>query len=101
MADAAHELKTPLAILRAHWEGEINNPVLSLEMKEKPGGDIETISRLNHLINNLLMLTQTEAPESNLDLAPLELDKLLREVISDAEILARVRNQEILIEELS
>jgi len=101
MADAAHELKTPLAILRAHWEGELNNPGLPHEMKEKLVGDIETISRLNHLINNLLMLTQTEAPDSNLDLAPLELDKLLREVISDADILAKARGQEILIEELS
>jgi signal transduction histidine kinase len=101
MADAAHELKTPLAILRAHWEGELNNPGLPLEMKEKLVGDIETISRLNHLINNLLMLTRTEAPDSNLDLVPLELDKLLREVISDADILARARNQEILIVEMS
>ena len=47
------------------------------------------------------MLTQTEAPDSNLDLAPLELDKLLREVISDADILARARNQEILIVEMA
>jgi HAMP domain-containing protein len=41
LADAAHELKTPLSTLRAYWEGELNNPKISLDLKEKMVQDIE------------------------------------------------------------
>ena len=36
-------------------------------MKEKMVHDVETITRLNHLINNLLLLSQTESIQSNFD----------------------------------
>lgn len=100
LADVAHELKTPLSVLRAHWEEEINNPDLSLEIKEKIVHDIETISRLSHLINNLLLLSQTESIQSNFEFKSVDLDTLLSEVANDAQILAEIKSQEILIQDL-
>ena len=101
LADAAHELKTPLAILRTHWEDEINNSDISLDQKEKFVQDIETISRLSHLINNLLLLSQTEAVEINFNFAPIRLDEIIRDVIDDATILAEIKKQSIEIRELA
>ena len=101
MADTAHELKTPLSILRAHWESELNNPGLPLETKEKLVQDVETISRLSHTINNLLLLSQTEAIPSNFDFTTLRLDRLLQEVITDVRMIAETKDQEIEILELS
>ncbi len=95
LADAAHELKTPLSVLRAHWESELNNPRLSLELKERIVQDTETITRLNHLINNLLLLSRTEAIQSSFEFEPLRLDALLGEVIADAKMLAETKSQEI------
>jgi signal transduction histidine kinase len=95
LADAAHELKTPLSILRAHWESEINNPNLSMEIKETLVQDIETISRLAHLINNLLLLAQTEAVRSRFEYKHVHLDKIINDVISDAKILADMKSQKI------
>lgn len=95
LSDAAHELKTPLAILRSHWESELNNPDLSLAIKEKFVQDVETITRLNHLINNLLLLSQTEAVDSGFEFRPLRLNELLEEVLSDARILAEAKSQQI------
>lgn len=101
LADAAHELKTPLSILRAHWEGEINNPDLSLEMKEKLVQDIETITRLSHLINSLLLLSKTEQIQSSFDFSPLDLDQLLQDVVSDTRVLAASKNQDLSIVDLT
>ncbi len=97
LQDSAHELKTPLSILRAHWESELNNPAVSDEMKEKLIHDIETISRLTHLINNLLLLSQTEDIRSSFVFETISLDTLLKDVFEDATTLAELKEQEILL----
>jgi signal transduction histidine kinase len=100
LADAAHELKTPLSILRSHWEGEINNPELTLEMKEKLVHDIETITRLNHLINNLLLLSQNDLIQSGFEREKISLDGILNEVVSDVNVMAEIKDQSIDIVDL-
>ena len=95
LADAAHELKTPLSILRVHWESELNNAALSLEMKEKLVQDIETISRLSHLINNLLLLSKTEAVRSTFEFNPVQIEEVMNEVLGDARVLASMKSQQI------
>jgi len=100
LSDAAHELKTPLAVLRAHWESELNNPELPLLIKEKFVHDIETITRLNHLINNLLLLSKSEAIQSDFESSPLQLDEILKGVIDDAVVLVENKSQKIEVTEL-
>lgn len=95
MSDVAHELKTPLSILRAHWESEINNPDLPNELKQKCVQDVETISRISHLINNLVLLSQTEEIQSNFEMAPLQIDELIHGVIEDAQILSEAKFQQL------
>lgn len=100
LGDAAHELKTPMSVLRAHWEREVNNPELSMEMKEKIVKDIEKISHLSHLINNLLLLSQTESLHSNFEFKTLRLDILLQNVLGDIQILADIKSQIMEIKEM-
>jgi signal transduction histidine kinase len=100
LADAAHELKTPLSVLRAHWESELNNENLSLDIKEKLVQDIETISRLSHLISNLLLLSKTEAVRSAFEIKTVQLDEIIGEVLSDAQILAEMKSQHIEVVDL-
>lgn len=95
LSDVAHELKTPLSILRAHWEGEINNPDLPNELKEKCVQDVETITRISHLINSLLLLSQTEEIQSNFEMVPLQIDELIHNVIEDAQILSEAKSQQL------
>jgi len=93
MADAAHELKTPLAVLRAHWEDEINNDGISQEVREKLVQDTEIISRLAHLINNMLLLAQTE--ETKFERKRLQLDAVVKDVIYDVQVLADMKSQQL------
>lgn len=99
MADAAHELRTPLAVLRANWEEQLNNESVSLEMKQKLVHDVETISRLSHIINNLLLLSQTESVDDNFEFRPLQLDQLLNDVVADGRVLAEMKGQSLQIRE--
>ncbi|NOY58692.1 MAG: HAMP domain-containing protein [Calditrichaeota bacterium] len=101
LQDAAHELKTPLSILRAHWESELNNPAVSNEMKEKMIHDIETITRLTHLLNNLLLLSQTEDIRANFSFESISLVALLQDVFEDATTLAELKEQKIELQHLS
>jgi len=101
MADAAHELKTPLTVLRTHWEDELSNKELPDTFKEKLVKDIETITRLSKLINNLLLLSNSEYFQLRGDFEKLDLPLLIKEVISDTTILAELKNQTINTLELS
>jgi len=95
MADAAHELKTPIAILRTTWEDELNNPELSDTFKERLVSDVETITRLSRIINNLLLLSQTESIEKSFEFASLRLDDLVKDVVTDTTTLAKMKGQQI------
>jgi signal transduction histidine kinase len=95
MADAAHELKTPIAILRTNWEDELNNPDVPHSFKERLVGDIETITRLSRVINDLLLLSQTELAAGTFDFAAVQLSGLFEDVVSDMDVLARMRQQTI------
>ena len=101
MADAAHELKTPLTVLRTHWEDELSNRELPDMFKEKLVKDIETITRLSKLINNLLLLSNSEYSPLRADFEKLDLTELVKEVVSNTTVLAELKNQTINTFELS
>ena len=101
MADAAHELKTPLTILRAHWEDELSNKKLPDDFKEKLVKDIETITRLSKLINNLMLLSNTEYHQIRAEFEKIDLSETINEVVSNTKILAEIKNQTMDIVQLT
>lgn len=68
IANASHELKTPITIIRGFAETLHDNPDLSLEIREDVTGKIvNNCERMNNLIKDLLILTDVEnLPESRL-----------------------------------
>jgi heavy metal sensor kinase len=101
MADAAHELKTPLTVLRTHWEDELSNKDLPDNFKEKLVKDIETITRLSKLINNLLLLSNSEYGVLKVDFENLDLSELVKDVVDNTTVLADLKNQTISLVELT
>lgn len=79
-ADAAHELRTPIAALKLHIHNLGNdlpadNPVLLLLQNEATG--------LEHLIEQILLLYRISPEHYQARMAPLDLSELARQVIAD------------------
>ncbi len=63
-ADLAHELRTPIAILRGEAEGALTNPRNSEEYREVIESSLEEFQRLSAMIDNLLFLARAETSGS-------------------------------------
>jgi len=88
-AEASHEFRTPLSILRLHTERLLGNPDLSSEEREKALSEqMEEVERLNHMIDDLLFLAKADAGVIRMEIRSVALQSFLDDLRSDAEILA-------------
>jgi two-component system OmpR family sensor kinase len=75
-ADASHELKTPLAILRGDIEVALRRPRTPEEYQRVLKSSLEEVSRLTKLTEDLLTLARSDADESVLEHEPVQLGQL-------------------------
>lgn len=80
-ADAAHELRTPLAALKTHAQVALhaNNDADRSKALQKV---IESVNRSSHVVAQLLTLSRLGEEETLLDVKPLDLHKLATEIIA-------------------
>ncbi len=90
---AAHELKTPLAILRLNAENALNTDNIE-EQRSDLNKIIIGIDRTDRLIQQLLMHSRIEA-QHTVVLTPLNITSTLREVIAQLTPLALQQQQDI------
>jgi two-component system OmpR family sensor kinase len=94
ISDAAHELRTPLAVLSTHAELALR--ASTLEEKNEALRKLSAgVRRSARLSEQLLDLARLDAGEESVRLAPLDLSDLVVLVIRDFETLARERRQRI------
>ncbi len=93
LSNISHELKTPLTILRTHWEAEISNTRLPQATREKLVGDIEELARLSKMVDDLSLLSRSMEDLTNLNKAKLDLSELLGNLVHDMEMLAEAKEQ--------
>lgn len=101
IADAAHELKTPLAALQIHTENALAEDGAArtaalLHIKEG-------IVRTNRLVEQLLLLSRLEhlrqpGPQQAAPKAQLELGHATRQLFAEMAVLAQQRQQRLLLE---
>jgi signal transduction histidine kinase len=60
-ADASHELKTPLSLVRLHAERLLMNSSLDPAQKEAVHVQLEELARVNQIIDELLFLSRADA----------------------------------------
>lgn len=87
-ADASHELKTPLSLVRLHAERLLASGALSGESEEEILSVLEEVARLNATIDELLFLSRAEARSISLDLVAHDPAALLANFSVDAQVLA-------------
>ena len=78
-ADASHELKTPLAVLRGDIEVALRRERTPEEYQRVLQSSLEEIARLTKLTEDLLTLARSDAGESVLELEQVQLDRLASE----------------------
>jgi signal transduction histidine kinase len=77
LANAAHELRTPLAAIRSTVEVALGGDRSVYEYKERLGEVIDECSSLELLVNQLLMLAESDADRLKMYSDRVALDKLL------------------------
>ncbi len=86
-ADASHELKTPLTVLRSGIERAITHPKAPPEVMEVLEETLVEVNRMAELVDALLTLARADEGRAPLHLEPVELKDLLSEVSETASIL--------------
>jgi len=81
-SDASHELRTPLAVIKGTLEVLIRKPRNEKEYHEKINFCINEVNRLNHLVDELLLLARFENQKQTLKLESVLLNGLFLDVIS-------------------
>jgi heavy metal sensor kinase len=79
-ADAAHELQTPLTILKGEIEVALRSPRSPEEYRGVLHSSLEEIDRISSLVAGLLLLARADRGVLRLDLKHLNLQALLAEV---------------------
>lgn len=86
-ADASHELKTPLAVLRADVERAMTPNVPPAERLIALEEALHETTRMADLVESLLTLARADERRFDLHLEPVPLEALVREVFETAVIL--------------
>jgi len=94
-ADASHQLKTPIAILRAGIDEILNQPGLSDEHREGVADLLQQTRRLTSVAENLLLLSRADTGRLALRATEFDLSKLLEGSLEDARILGAGSNLQI------
>jgi len=87
-ADASHDLRTPLALIRTSAELVLRRPRSEPEYREALARILATSEETTELIEQLLMLARADANAAQLKLEPTNLQAVLRRVAQKCRVLA-------------
>src|SRR5438270_3715556 len=82
-ADASHQLKSPVTVLRAGLEGLLNREDFKPEVYHELSGLLHQTYRLTGVIDDLLLLSRMDAGHVEIDSNPVNLSELIEEWLDD------------------
>jgi signal transduction histidine kinase len=86
--DAAHELKTPLAILQGELERMMQQVELGSDLQQNLSNLLDEVNRLNGIIKKLLLLSLADAGQMRLHKVEVNVSEILAVIVEDVELLA-------------
>ncbi|HYX82197.1 MAG TPA: HAMP domain-containing sensor histidine kinase [Gemmatimonadales bacterium] len=87
-ADASHELKTPLTVVRAGVERAITRPDMPPETLAPLEETLQEVNRMTELLDSLLTLARADEGRAELHREPIDLREILEEAGETGELLA-------------
>lgn len=100
VANVSHELRTPLTVLKGYLETLDNHSDQAMWQHALPVMQQQT-QRMNLMIKDLLSLSQLETGEKPLEHRPVNVCKLLKSIVEDAQRLEHFRDHQIKLSCLS
>lgn len=94
-ADASHELRSPVALIRAMAEYSLRNPGIDAESKEAFGEILAESADAGLLLEDMLTLARADAGYGTPEFEPVDLTELIEDVGARLRPLAEVRNQSV------
>ena len=94
-AEASHELKTPLSLIRLHAERLLQNGMLGPAQADAAIAQLEEVARLNQIIDSLLFLSRAEANAVALDFRAIDPGDLMIDIAQDASALAEHEGKQL------
>ncbi|MFT3781506.1 MAG: ATP-binding protein [Nibricoccus sp.] len=96
VADASHELLTPLTTLRSVGEVGLRSARTEAEYQEIIGSMLEEAQRLQQLVEKLLQLARASGNQA-VALEEVRIDRIIADCVSELEILAEEKDQKIVL----
>lgn len=87
-ADAAHELKTPLAILQAHIEQALQRAADGSPEQREYAEELDEVQRLKTILGKLLLMSQADSGRLPLGREPVNVADMIRAAADDVRMLA-------------
>ncbi len=87
-ADASHELKTPLTVVRAGVERAITRPDTAPETLAALEETLQEVNRMTELLDSLLTLARADEGRAELHREPVDLRQIIEEAGETGELLA-------------
>jgi signal transduction histidine kinase len=97
-ADAAHELRTPLASLRTMGESSLEQNLQESAYRETIGSMLEETIRLNQTIDGLLLLAKAEMGHADTQQSAFSLPALTKEIVALLDVLLDERSITLVVE---
>ncbi len=99
MADASHQVRTPVSVIRTAAQVTLSQPERSVaEYRESLGLVVRQAQRLTKMVDDMFMLAMADADARPLQIAPLYLDEVIDEVVEDFRPLAQSKQIAVLAE---
>ncbi|HEY8280758.1 MAG TPA: ATP-binding protein [Bdellovibrionota bacterium] len=89
IADASHQLKTPLAILRGELDVFRSKPRSQEEVTAFVDSAAQELRHMSRLLDDLLLLAKMEAGSGSLTVRDVRLDEIMLDLVSKFEVLAK------------
>jgi heavy metal sensor kinase len=91
-ADASHEMRTPLTVLRGELEAIAQRPRLDDETRNTIGSSLEETERLSRIVESLLAISRLDAGEAQMERIIFDLAELAGATVEQMRLLAEDRN---------
>jgi hypothetical protein len=98
MADAAHELRTPITILRTRAEVALQQPREAANYVSALQGIEAEARRLGGIVDSLLVLARADAGERQIEKSRIFLDDIAIDAAGAAQVVARQKNVDVTVD---